>query len=91
MRIEKTIVHYRSNGCLPGSVFGPKRRVVAAGGRRPGTPQNNGESFVSDFEKAREADAQGRYLDAIAIYRHILGLNPTAAEAYSNLGLDYSA
>ncbi len=61
-------------------------RLAAAG---PGTPQNNGESFVSDFEKAREADAQGRYLDAIAIYRHILGLNPTAAEAYSNLGLDY--
>ena len=54
-----------------------------------GSPQNSADSFVAEFQKAREADAQGRYLDAIDRYRHIVSLNPTAAEAYSNLGLDY--
>jgi len=52
-------------------------------------PQNGANSFESEFKQAREAEDQGKYLEAITLYRHALRLNPAATEVYNNIGLDY--
>src|ERR1700677_597873 len=41
------------------------------------------------FTAARNAESQGKYLDAVAAYEAILERDPQLAEAYNNEGLDF--
>jgi tetratricopeptide (TPR) repeat protein len=41
------------------------------------------------FNAAREAESGGRYREAVKLYEEFLRSNPSVAEAYNNLGLDY--